>query len=704
MAVWVAAALFLALAPTAAAHVPSRALGRTAALEHARLDAKIWKTQARASQRWRRLTRAERRRALRHGRRARRRAYVRAQAAAEDPSDVGSWAPPFVTATDYEGYAVHAALLHTGKVLMWGSVGAPLGFNTYAWLWDPAAGNGADAFHELTPTDASGKIIPIFCSGMSFMPDGRLLVVGGTLIFGAQDPDDEFVGPAGLNSALVFDPATETWTELSRPPGAPGRWYPSQVLLADGRTLIASGATEEPPGQVFTDVAEIYDPESNSFTVLDGENQRRLVHVYPHLLTMPDGTVLLAGPDPEDSAIFDPGNLADPWTDLPPLSGQRVGGNAVLLPEGASGSSQVAQIGGELYFGSVVASTNEAIDLDDSTPQWSSFPALHTPRWNPNTVLLPDRSMVTIGGDDNIDSSPQPERAVELYDPVTESWRVGPSQVDERGYHSTALLMPDGRVLSTGDNRKSDQPNGQGPDETAEIYSPPYLFKGPRPVITSAPATIGMDAPFTVGATGDIDAAVLIAPTATTHATDMTQRLVPLTTVAESVGTVTLQSPPTAAVAPPGYYMLFLLDDGVPSVAKWVRLEPPPEPPTPPAKQPDTDSEPTPGPADSADVTGPTLRLAFAERRWLRRLRRTGRLRVKVTVDEPAAADLRLLRRKRRVAHAAREMEAGELTVRLRPRRRTLRWLRRAEAPRLRFSVVVTDAGDNETSWTRLLR
>ena len=83
--------------------------------------------------------------------------------------------------------------------------------------------------------------------------------------------------------------------------------------------------------------------------------------------------------------------------------------------------------------------------------------------------------MVTIGGEDSATSSTN-ERAVELYDPVTGSWRTGPSQVETRAYHSTALLLPDGRVLSTGDDR-----NPSSPDDTGEVYSPPYLFKGPRP-------------------------------------------------------------------------------------------------------------------------------------------------------------------------------------------------------------------------------
>jgi hypothetical protein len=711
------------LLPAAAQADHPRAGGEPAvAREHMDEHAKIWKAQAKARAEWRAMTRAERRRALRRERRASRRKYARARAAADNPSDVGRWAPPFVTATGYSGYAVHAAMLPTGKVLMWGKQSDVLGTATYAWLWDPAKGYGPGALRDVTPTDASGANIPIVCSGMSFLPDGRLLAVGGTLAEGDESESDEYLGWAGLDKAVVFDPGTETWTELPRPTGSNGRWYPTQVLLADGQTLVVSGFSDDAPGRVLNDGQEIYDPETNSFTLLDSPDQSRATGLYPHLLTMPDGKVLLAGPDKADSAIFDPGNLADPWTDLPQLTSPRTYGNAVLLPEGPTGSTRVAAIGGRMWGqdGPTPAASNEVIDLDDSSPQWSSFPALELPRFNANTILLPDRSLVTVGGDDNM-GSPVPERAVELYDPQTGSWRTGPSQVETRAYHSTAVLLPDGRVLSTGDERNptSDaSPTGASPNETAEIYSPPYLFKGPRPVISSAPEAVRWDVPFAVGATGEIDDAVLIAPSAVTHANDMSQRLVPLATVAKNPGGVTLQSPPSAEVAPPGWYMLFVLDDGVPSVAAWVRLDGtaaappvvPPEPPEDPVSGSGSGSDRLGEPSSQPDTTsagdraGPTLQLRFPKRRWLGQLRRSGGLPVTVTLDERATVDLRLLRRTRRVARAVVEMEPGRRTFELRPRRRTLRWLRNAKAPRLRISAFAEDAAENDSVWTGLLR
>ena len=451
MAAWIAASLTLGLPTVAAADHPRDAGVPTSGLDHARQDAKIWKAQAKARARWRDMTRAERRRTRRHDRRVTRRAFARAQAAASSAESVGSWAPPFVTATGYAGYAVHAAMLHTGKVLMWGRQRGGIGEDTYAWLWDPAKGYGLGAMRDVTPTHANGTNIPLFCSGQSFLPDGRLLVVGGTLAQGDESETDEYEDWAGLNEAVVFDPVSETWTELPRPEGSHGRWYPSQVLLPDGRTLVVSGFSDAPPGRVINDTHDIYDPETGTFTVLDSPEQRRTIQLYPHLFAMADGTVLLAGPTKGDSAIFDPDEPVAPWTNLPQLTRNRVYGNAVLLPEGPEGSSTVVQIGGT-NWGQSPTATSEMIDLDDAAPAWSSFPSLNTARVNANTVLLPDRSMVTIGGEDLDDSSPFPERAVEIYDPETGSWRVGPEQVETREYHSTAVLLPDGRVLSTGDD------------------------------------------------------------------------------------------------------------------------------------------------------------------------------------------------------------------------------------------------------------
>jgi hypothetical protein len=140
------------------------------------------------------------------------------------------------------------------------------------------------------------------------------------------------------------------------------------------------------------------------------------------------------------------------------------------------------------------------------------------------------------------------------------------TQTEERGYHSTAVLLPDGRVLSAGDNQ---MPGG---GVRLEVYSPPYLFGGARPAIISSPATATWGSTFSVVTSDVVARAVLIRPGATTHTLGMDQRHVELAFTATSGG-ILVTAPPSPRVAPPGYYMLFLLTgEGVPSVANWIRL------------------------------------------------------------------------------------------------------------------------------------
>jgi hypothetical protein len=136
-------------------------------------------------------------------------------------------------------------------------------------------------------------------------------------------------------------------------------------------------------------------------------------------------------------------------------------------------------------------------------------------------------------------------------------------------YHSTAVLLPDGRVLSAGED------HGPTQNQTsAEIYSPPYLFRGPRPTITSAPASVGYQTQFTVSSpeASDITRVAMMAPGSVTHAIDNGQRYVDLS-FSHVGGDLVVTSPANGNQAPPGWYMLFVLNaDGVPSVASWIQI------------------------------------------------------------------------------------------------------------------------------------
>ena len=309
--------------------------------------------------------------------------------------------------------------------------------------------------------------------------------------------------------------------------------------------------------------------------------------LYPRNFLMPSGRTLVAGPDPADSWFYNqigaaPGN-AFSWGELPNFNGgeTRQWSTSVLEPGTPAGSSKVTIMGGT-PFGGGTQRTAETIDDANPGQGWQPAPSLNIGRSHHNTVLLPDGSKVAVGG--GVGSGAQglytfedEQRQIELYDPTSGSWRLGASQAEGRAYHSTAALLPDGRVISAGDNYNGTigQPGGDRTD-TAEIYQPPYLFKGARPTISAAPPSVAWGDTFGINSPDPVSRAVLMAPAATTHGYDMNQRHVELQVTNTVAGTgIDVVSPPNARVAPPGYYMLFLLNgQGVPSVSSWVRLDP----------------------------------------------------------------------------------------------------------------------------------
>ena len=458
-----------------------------------------------------------------------------------EPSTLGSWSPKFAI----PGIAIHMVMLRTGKILYWYRLGE-------AYLLDPIA----------KTTERVDAPVNAYCAGQSFLPDGRVLVTGGHI-----------TDRHGIRTVLSFDPVAKTWTRHEDMRA--GRWYPSQVQLPDGRQLILAGEDENDNENL--DI-ELFDPATGDVSLLGvrgGTGQPPGGGWYPHVFAMPSGRTLVAGPEAADTWFITGGARAPLlWQDVPNLPSWRTFASGVLLPGGTNGSTRVMLIGG----GSTAVKTSVIFDETNASAGWQQGPPLNVARSHHNTVLLPDGSMVTIGGghgnkDGTLRSGdPGIHRSVEVYDPATRSWKLGPEQDELRTYHSTAVLLPDGRVISAGDDRNGD---GGNTSDTAQIYEPAYLSKGPRPTIRTAPNEVSYGTTFTITTPdADVERAVLIAPGADTHAADMNQRYVPLAIARAADGTsLDAIAPPNANVAPPGYYMLFLLDDrGVPSVAKFVRV------------------------------------------------------------------------------------------------------------------------------------
>ena len=558
-------------------------------------------------------------------------------AAVGDASEVGAWE---TGKTVFDVVAIHAALLPTGKVMIFSYPTNPVRENySRAYLWNPADGS----IVEKDPPDMNGHPANIWCAGQTFTADGELLVFGGNLEF----PNDEGTTTwKGLDRVYTFNPFTETWRE--QPKMEHGRWYPTGIRMANGRVPIISGLDESGtvPSVINKDV-ELFTPPAT----IGGEGTIKKIgetsytdptkppvgDLYPRMFAMPDGKVMIAGPDPYAWAFTNITDSGFSWTDIPDLSRFRIWGSTVLVPGDASGSTRLLALGGTDYSGKFAAPDSESFDESNPSAPWKAAPSNIYGRGHANTVLLPDGSMVEVGGgvgannDTAVTTDPLhyalPEtRHIELWDKHTGQWKLGPEQTEARAYHSTALLLPDGRVMSAGD-----ESNGDGDPahvDTAELYEPPYLHRGPRPQISSVSDQIQAGAGFGVTTPDtNIAGASLVAPGAVTHGVDMNQRVIQLD-VTHGTGCVSLRAP-AANVAPPGYYMLFLLNDqGVPSVAKFVKLQasaspdtcdaaPPPEPTPKPTPKPTPTPTPTPKPVPAqVDPTPELSRLKLSHGRF----------------------------------------------------------------------------------------
>jgi hypothetical protein len=455
----------------------------------------------------------------------------------QPPDQVGQWSGPF----DWLVVAVHMALLPTGRVLV--SDGQSLGSD--ARIWDPATGN----FSSVPVSDN------IFCNGAAALPDGRILVVGGH--DGAH---------YGLRDTNIFDPFSQTWFSAS--PMSFARWYPTVTTLPDGRMLATSGETT--CAGCIASIPEVYDPNTNSWSRLN--NAPLNVPYYPHMFVLPDGRVLNSstGEAPVPARVLNVQTQTVTTVDPTTLDG----GSAVMYRPG-----KILKTGTSVDPDQAIrpsASTAYVLDMTQASPSWTQVPSMNFARTYHTMVMLPDGNVLVTNGGQTTDAVGvgvavlQPE----MWSPATQVFTKLASMVSPRLYHSNAMLLPDGRVLTAGGGRFNgvNEPTDQ---LSAEIYSPPYLFKGSRPAIGAAPSTVNYATNFSV-VTSDatqISSVALIALGVVTHAFDQNQRYVPLT-FQQTTGGLTVQAPNSANLAPPGYYMLFIIgSNGVPSVASMVKIQ-----------------------------------------------------------------------------------------------------------------------------------
>jgi hypothetical protein len=225
----------------------------------------------------------------------------------------------------------------------------------------------------------------------------------------------------------------------------------------------------------------------------------------------------------------------------------------------------------------------DIVDLTELKPRYRPGPDLPAPARYLNVVLLPDDTVFTTGGSSGYRGGEHNGRTrsdlfnAQIYKPLENVFATAAESTVGRNYHSEAILLPDGRVVTMGSDPLYDE-SGKGPgtfEKRIEVYSPPYLFRGARPVISDGPEQIkrGATARFTSPEAARITSARLVRPSAVTHVLDVDQRSVALEITPGPDGALDLSVPVTKGLVPSGWYMLFVLDDkGVPSVARWVQV------------------------------------------------------------------------------------------------------------------------------------
>jgi len=504
----------------------------------------------------------------------------------ETPDQRGQWGDPFTLRC----VGIHAHVLPTGLVLMWGrrdnpqqsldtDPASPLApglppappATCTPFLWNPANGNMTQT-PQPTLNDGTTNA-NLFCSGHAFLPDGRLLVAGGHL-----------ADSHGLNQATIYDPAADTWTPTAVMND--GRWYPTAIALPSGSVLVLSGSYFDPTQNLVVNdvIPQIW--SNGNFTPV-ASIPGAAFDLFPRMHVASTGILYLT-------------SLVQTWSLDVSGAGTWTAPPNVLQPNGLCdyAPSVLYDVDKVLFAGggNPPTANAETIDLSQAQLAWLATDPMNFPRRQHNATILPDGTVLVTGGTrgggapgtaeafNDLDLG-QPVHIAELWDPKTGQWTMLAAEQTDRCYHSTAVLLPDGRVLSAGGgefilNEGTPQQVANNPQDThydAQLFSPPYLFKGPQPQITSAPDSVQYGGTFEIGTAQPEQIATisLIRLSSVTHSFNAGQRInfLPFQVAG---GTLTATAPPNANVCPPGHYLLFIVNlQGVPSVAEIIQVSAP---------------------------------------------------------------------------------------------------------------------------------
>ena len=408
--------------------------------------------------------------------------YFRVRASAADSPEInGRWSPIY----PWPDVAIHLHLLpssthETARLMSYSDDGVPglrdrnAGFSKSYLVNIPQNGVPARTWAYIP-----NNVTNLFCSGHTFLPDGRLFAMGGH--------NQDYFGAGDVNFfAETPSPGWETQPNALNA----GRWYPSVINLPNKEILVVSGTIAgstniDPMPQVWKT------NEGGGFR--DLTTALRTLKTYPKIFVAPNGRVVSVGSEQLTSYLDTSGT--GKWSNGPKRAyGNRNYGAAVLYDDG-----KILIAGGATTNSAVPTATAEVLDLNAATPAWRYTQPMANARKHCTATLLPDGTVLVTGGSRSqlFNDAAGAIFAAELWNPATETWSLMASAMVPRVYHSTALLLPDGRVLSAGGGRPKAK-NGGKHNTNVEIFEPPYLFRGPRPTVTDVPASAALGSEFSV--------------------------------------------------------------------------------------------------------------------------------------------------------------------------------------------------------------
>ena len=459
-----------------------------------------------------------------------------------------------------------AALLYNGKVLTWSA------YQAYAF-------GGSNGYTQTATVDTIGVISQrtvtetghdMFCPGTAILFDGRVLVAGGS----------------NSDKQSVYDPATNTWAAMA--PLATPRGYEADVTLSNGKVFTLGGSWN---GGVGGKNGEVWTPNASTgvstsltgvpvgpFETNDAAGEYRSDN-HMWLFAWSNGTVFQAGPSKTMHWIDTSGAGSYSSAGLRGDSNDAMTGTAVMYDAG-----KIVTMGGSPNYESTSGSPTQAtpnaytIDINGSSPVVTKLSGMSYARAFANSVVLPDGKVLTLGGQ----TVPVPFSDAtsvltpELWDPATGAFTKMADEATPRNYHSWALLLPDGRVMSGGGQLCNNGCTTEHPNY--EIFTPPYLLDAsgnprPRPAIQSAPAAVAVGSTISVTTDSAVTKFSLVRMGSVTHTVDTDQRRIALTPASTGTNTYSLTLPNDPGVIVPGNWMLFAMDaSGTPSIAATVTV------------------------------------------------------------------------------------------------------------------------------------